>query len=78
MDFSCYILSQPGPTPHTHPKANQTGPTAESLCSRQQSQIQKPTDTIPHALSVWGWAEGDTGGVGTLGVHSRLMFQMWR
>lgn len=69
MDFSCYILSQPWLTPFSHHEAKAEAATQvrqqiDSLCSRQQIQIQKPTAILPPAPSVWGWAEGDTEGRG--------------
>lgn len=65
MDSSCYILSQPWLTPFSHPEAaTQVQRQIDSLCSRQQIQIQKPTAILPPAPSVRGWAEGDTGGRG--------------
>lgn len=69
MDFSCYILSQPWLTPFSHHEAKAEATTQvqqqiDSLCSRQQIQIQKPAAILSPAPSVWGWAEGDTEGRG--------------
>lgn len=69
MDFSCYILSQPWLTPFSHPEADaatQVQQQIDSLCSRQQIQIQTPPPPpiLPPAPSVHGWAEGDTEGRG--------------
>ena len=48
MDFSCCILSQPRPTLLSHPEATtQIQQQIDSLCSRQQIQVQKPTTIIP-------------------------------
>ena len=48
MDFSCCILSQPRPTLLSHPEATtQIQQQIDSLCSRQQVQVQKPTTIIP-------------------------------
>lgn len=65
MDFSCYILSQPWLTPFSHPEADATTQVQQqidSLCSRQQIQIQKPPAILPPAPWVQGWAAGDTEG----------------
>lgn len=49
MDFSCYILSQPWLSPFSHPEAaTQVQQQIDSLCSRQQVQIQKPAAIPPH------------------------------
>lgn len=58
MDFSCCILSQPRPTLLSHPEAEaatQVQQQIDSLCSRQQTQIQKPTAIIPPSPSVLGF-----------------------